>query len=1264
MEGWRAATSGPKMDLSKRGEEVYGLTEEGRPKRRTSGFVLCNVWLVATAMVMLLLPLPPLLSTQHRTSLILLSSALELKLEHNAPLSATTSATQGPHLPADATAEQWHPVRPGQHAAPTSRANDGGSEAASSDSLDEQELHIEGPQRREFGPGRESGATSVLRHTMGGKRTLPIEAGDELAADPFAFTFEDYLREAARAHSGGAESRADTHEHEFANSASAALGPAHLESSATSARHGGRPLLEIVSDEEEAPLGQPQSRGPGESAVSSSAAQVDYIFPPAATEAPTGSSQHSSKATTTTTTEATTLTATGSTSGKTMETSSPASSSSVELGNNSGHSQDREQEKRAAVKELAKEAAKEEQSGEIGLLFAWRSLPTNKCSRECGRGFRLNHLSCIDLKFNVRVEDQLCESGELAKPEVVNRDEPCNELDCAPHWSSIEMTSCGGGGEQLAVGRQPNGSGAACLASVFKRVECVQLNAQGHTVPVDESLCSKEPEDQDGTNEATSGPPSTPSTLSSASGATSGPEDASNLVGGSFELSEFSLLPAATAAAEGELADRNERNEILPERRHHSTANRWPLGSAATGTGGGSASHEHYYRYQSAGETPAEVGASGEPFWEAGVWSECAGAACGQLGVRRRTLTCRLFLARSAKLVALPDSSCHSAHRPHTEEPCYMDCGVSGALAGEQTTSGGNGTDSSRESERRKEEEEQGAQEEENELVYEAQRFAWRLSGWTKCSAECLGGRSESVLECWDKVAERVEPASTCERRLLDKPRPQVRSCNEVACAPEWRLEPFGNCSRSCGSAGVRTRSVACVQLVPLQPGHSSYMLVSNDLCIESTGDMPHTLEPCNRLDCAPEWSVGPWGECEPLHGASGGAGGVSSGSFSGASSGAECAQQLGRRNRTVICVQEFSSREGPTLWASSGRLGQLAEHRQRRLQEALLHSARHWHPGKASQVPAEECVLQYGSQPAVSEPCRLLGGGQCAAATNEAAMETTQSPAGAHSQRQFRFIDADPAQDFRLEASSAGQRRRTVTLKVGGRAQLPEGRNLKIRCRVMAAWRRQEGEQAAGQPAASLGPKRLVNVKVHWFKDGVRIFAPNLTHRAPVERVVMAAGDNLEEEVDNSILVGGDLLAGQRSSPLHLGAGHHHQSDGLMAADQPSEMRNPRAEVLSSELKRSPVSKRKLRVRSSLPGVQFAFVPQLDGRFSLVKDNTLRIKRLRQDDSGLYTCVASELGPDREQQLSETLELSVFAKEHPNKQHSPATSGAESNNY
>lgn len=808
-----------------------------------------------------------------------------------------------------------------------------------------------------------------------GKRQSVVQTFDQ--NDPFAVTFEDYLKEASKS-----SVHHISYDEKEPHSPTAIPDRANL----------------IIEDEDDNRASQQQQK--------ESLTKIDYIFP-APRKQEIVVAEHGTKQ------------------GKSQQTDTEYTSSS-------------------------------NFQNEIKLLFGWKQLPTNKCSKTCGRGFRLNHFSCVDLKYDVRVEDELCVKSNITKPSELS-DEACNEIDCPPKTMLVEFQECNPNISQEGI----------CRPNLYKRVQCTMVDKRGILVYIDNVRCNSVSENINSINETKS---------------IENKQDISNRV----QIVEDDVTFE-------DLIENNERNDIIPSANVDIGIDSYLLGRE---------SKNHPLN---------------EPFFDLGPWSECSGAPCGQVGKRTRKVSCRLFLSRSSKFVELPNSSCHDLRSPDTEEPCYIDC-PDKESSGSTDYKFNNYRDIG------------------EETVYDIEmtRFIWKKGGFTKCSADCLGGKRESIIECWDKEAEVAVDPSSCDLEI--KPPTSVETCNDVPCQPVWRVGQFSKCTKLCGSGGLRTRSVNCTQQVPSNNG-PNHMVVSNDLCIQMNGTMPHLLEPCNRFDCKPQWDVGPWSACNRKCG-------------------------YGVKTRTIVCVQEFASKNGPKL-DTGHKL--LYEGRESDLLEAVSISSKDWYPGKTTQIPFRECYEEYKTIPTLEEKCFNF---------------CDREP----------YIDADPVQNYQMSDDSL--RRKTVTIKIGGKAQIMEGKNLKVRCRIL---NRQNSENLVNKSSGL----------VEWRKDGVLIFSNGST---------MA---DKQYTPDDNLIYGDDILSEKNQ----------------YMSDEPS-TREVTRQGSSERIKGRNLSVRSWNnyQRSYLDG-KFNFAPQ-KGRFTLVKENTLRIKKLRADDSGTYTCNYGS--------LTESLDLKV----------------------
>ena len=111
----------------------------------------------------------------------------------------------------------------------------------------------------------------------------------------------------------------------------------------------------------------------------------------------------------------------------------------------------------------------------------------------------------------------------------------------------------------------------------------------------------------------------------------------------------------------------------------------------------------------------------------------------------------------------------------------------------------------------------------------------WSVDQWSKCSKSCGGGTQFRTVTC------RNSHVGKCQES--DKPN-NNQNCSEIPC-PEWSVGQWSKCSKSCGG-GIMTRSITCKNSHGGKcPGE----------------DKPTTNQKCSEVPC-PEWSVGQWSKC------------------------------------------------------------------------------------------------------------------------------------------------------------------------------------------------------------------------------------------------------------------------------------------------------------------------------------------------------------------------------------------------------------------
>uniref|UniRef100_A0A674ALS6 ADAM metallopeptidase with thrombospondin type 1 motif, 12 n=1 Tax=Salmo trutta TaxID=8032 RepID=A0A674ALS6_SALTR len=138
-----------------------------------------------------------------------------------------------------------------------------------------------------------------------------------------------------------------------------------------------------------------------------------------------------------------------------------------------------------------------------------------------------------------------------------------------------------------------------------------------------------------------------------------------------------------------------------------------------------------------------------------------------------------------------------------------------------------------------------------NEVI--KSEYRWRHGAWTDCSTTCGLGEQQQPVRCFELEVGVVDE-SLCDPE--SRPEDRHRKCKNMECPARWWVGGWQLCSATCGSEGVRKRTVMCVRTVAgeervLHPGDCKQLL------------KPKPVVPCNRdLPCGPDWAVGSWSAC------------------------------------------------------------------------------------------------------------------------------------------------------------------------------------------------------------------------------------------------------------------------------------------------------------------------------------------------------------------------------------------------------------------
>nr|XP_020449606.1 A disintegrin and metalloproteinase with thrombospondin motifs 12-like [Monopterus albus] len=131
--------------------------------------------------------------------------------------------------------------------------------------------------------------------------------------------------------------------------------------------------------------------------------------------------------------------------------------------------------------------------------------------------------------------------------------------------------------------------------------------------------------------------------------------------------------------------------------------------------------------------------------------------------------------------------------------------------------------------------------------------YSWRHGAWTYCSATCGLGEQHQPVRCFEMDVGVVDE-SLCDPD--SRPEDRHRKCKNMDCPARWWVGGWQQCTATCGSDGVRKRTVLCVRTV------------SGEERVLHPVECKHLMKPkpvvlCNRdVPCAQDWAVGTWEEC------------------------------------------------------------------------------------------------------------------------------------------------------------------------------------------------------------------------------------------------------------------------------------------------------------------------------------------------------------------------------------------------------------------
>ncbi|XP_015789540.1 ADAMTS-like protein 1 [Tetranychus urticae] len=220
---------------------------------------------------------------------------------------------------------------------------------------------------------------------------------------------------------------------------------------------------------------------------------------------------------------------------------------------------------------------------------------------------------------------------------------------------------------------------------------------------------------------------------------------------------------------------------------------------------------------------------SSQPKFFPEEWGSCTGI-CGT-GIRQRKVHCKIMMDFSKILSIVPDDECIGDKPVETEECKLLPCPDSDGIENDNLDSAKAGISEALISSLSS-----------PSTSSKFGSYSWKTFGFTECSASCLGGTQEEVIECVRDYDQMVVQPYLC--NIDDKPDSITKTCNDHPCPPRWNISDFGPCSKPCG-VGIQTREVNCIHEVTR--GSENTLIVPDDRCNE-----PKPIEErvCNEAEC------------------------------------------------------------------------------------------------------------------------------------------------------------------------------------------------------------------------------------------------------------------------------------------------------------------------------------------------------------------------------------------------------------------------------
>ncbi|XP_062850198.1 ADAMTS-like protein 1 [Trichomycterus rosablanca] len=131
----------------------------------------------------------------------------------------------------------------------------------------------------------------------------------------------------------------------------------------------------------------------------------------------------------------------------------------------------------------------------------------------------------------------------------------------------------------------------------------------------------------------------------------------------------------------------------------------------------------------------------------------------------------------------------------------------------------------------------------------------WEVEAWSSCSATCGVGLQTRAVTCMLKGSAHSNYTEKVKDEMCRQLKPSsVQACNRFDCPPMWDAQEWSQCSHTCGG-GSQKRAVFCKQRM----ADGSVLELPETFC--PLPSLP-TVQLCGQTDCPAQWVFSDWTQC------------------------------------------------------------------------------------------------------------------------------------------------------------------------------------------------------------------------------------------------------------------------------------------------------------------------------------------------------------------------------------------------------------------